>query len=413
MVALGKSDMQTTTRENNRTLLFVSREESVLSSLSEQFRGEGYNILLAKSADEGIAFMKNKRVDLIIADFGLPDRDGVEFVIAVSEHAPDTKRIVLARELPAIHINALCRGAIQKFIKIPWKRVELSNTVSELLAKEVAGRGDTYKALQGLIGKLRRRVKEEEKQVREAFSTSVSICIDLIELFAPRLASHSKEVASYARDVVIRMGLERREGMAIESAALLHDIGLIGVPRRLLAKDEDGMNENDLFIFRQHPIMGQEVVSKSQELRQTGLLIRSHHEGWSGRGYPDGLKHDEIPVGARIIRAADLYVNTCRESNSAAAIERVKGERGVDLDPDIVNHLVQVVEGVPADHSIHQVPVFSIEEGMILATDVVSKMGKFLLPKGTVLSRSTIKRLWEFNESDPIVEWITVDAPDR
>ncbi|MFQ5329786.1 MAG: HD domain-containing phosphohydrolase [Thermodesulfobacteriota bacterium] len=395
--------------EHNHTLLFLSRDEARLAVLYEQFREEGYKVLIGRSAEEGIAFMKKTRVALVIADFGLPDRNGVEFVIAVSEHAPETKRIVLARELPARYINTLCCGTIHKFIKIPWKRVELSNAVSKLLAKEVAGSGDRYKALQGLIGKLRRRVKEEERQVREAFSASVSICMELIELFAPRLAYHSKEVTGYTRDVVIRMGLERREVMAIESAALLHDIGLIGAPRRLLDKDEDGMNENDLFLFRQHPVMGQEVVNKSQELRQTGLLIRSHHEGWSGRGYPDGLQHDEIPVGARIIRAADLYVHKFQESGSEAAIECVKGERGVDLDPDVVNHLVQVVEGVPVDPSIHQVPVSRIEEGMILATDVVTKMGTFLLPKGTILTQSTIQRLLEFNEGDPIVEWIRVD----
>ena len=133
--------MRITSTENNHTLLFASSEEPVLASLYEQFRREGYNILLAESAEEGVTFLKKNRVALIISDLGLPDKDGVEFIINAKEYALDAKRIILTQEVPIGDVVAVtCSGDIHRCVKRPWDKRELGNTVAALLKEHEAAR---------------------------------------------------------------------------------------------------------------------------------------------------------------------------------------------------------------------------------------------------------------------------------
>ncbi|MCP3677260.1 MAG: response regulator [Deltaproteobacteria bacterium] len=105
--------MRITSTENNHTLLFVSSEES---------------------AEEGVALLEKNRVALVVSDLGLPDKDGVEFIINTKEYAPDTKRIILTHEAPTRDLKAVtCSGDIHKCVKRPLDKRELRNTVNVLV----------------------------------------------------------------------------------------------------------------------------------------------------------------------------------------------------------------------------------------------------------------------------------------
>ncbi|HOJ15368.1 MAG TPA: HD domain-containing phosphohydrolase, partial [Deltaproteobacteria bacterium] len=106
------------------------------------------------------------------------------------------------------------------------------------------------------------------------------------------------------------MKLPQADVETIMVASLLHDIGLIGVPDVMLLKAESEMNADEIAEFRLHPIRGQAAVDQIEDLRPVSALIRHHHERYDGKGYPDGVKGEEIPLGARIMAVADHIDST-------------------------------------------------------------------------------------------------------
>ncbi|MGB2799081.1 MAG: PAS domain S-box protein, partial [Dehalococcoidia bacterium] len=122
----------------------------------------------------------------------------------------------------------------------------------------------------------------------------------------PHTYGHSKRVATISEMIGKEIGLSIRELADLRAAALLHDIGKVGVPDSILTKPEKP-EENEWKILRKHPVEGANIVGYVKELERLVPLIRHHHEWYDGSGYPDGLKGEDIPLGARIISVADAY----------------------------------------------------------------------------------------------------------
>ncbi|MBI5682316.1 MAG: response regulator [Deltaproteobacteria bacterium] len=400
-------------------ILFVDDGENILSSLYRLFRKEGYNMLKANNARDGLALFGKNKISLVISDHRMPEMEGVDFLAKVKEISPDTIRIMLTgyANMDAT-VSAINVSGVHRYITKPWDDNALKLTVRDLieqceLKKENARLFELTekqnKELKELNESLERKVEDRTRQLRESFFAFIRICVDLMELYDPHLSGHSKRVAKLSREIAVKMGLDSREIEFIESAALLHDIGIIGVPKEILKKDEDSMSDVEISLFRQHPIAGQDAIGELPDLKQIGLIIRSHHEGWSGRGYPDRLRGEEIPVGSRIISAANRFDNIFRLHDKKTAVIELKKERGIDLDPEAVNHLIEIVEGKKDDEeSVQEVPFSMIKEGMILAKDIYTNGKKLLLPKGNTLTGIMVERLKNFHRIDPIVDWVYI-----
>ncbi|MFZ5811350.1 MAG: HD-GYP domain-containing protein [Thermodesulfobacteriota bacterium] len=161
--------------------------------------------------------------------------------------------------------------------------------------------------------------------------------------------SHSEDVARIARLLALAMGLTRDTAEIVHVAGHLHDIGKIGVPDRVLLKSGP-LSEDEWTVVRAHPVMGARIVSPIARMNETGVtaMILHHHERYDGRGYPDGLAGDEIPLGARILSVADslsamLQKRPYREARFfAAAHEEILRCRGTQFDPGVVDAFTDV-----------------------------------------------------------------------
>ncbi|MBI5599081.1 MAG: response regulator [Deltaproteobacteria bacterium] len=409
------------TNPRDHTILFVDDEENIRNALYRLFRREGYNILIAGGGVEGLELMLKNRVSLVISDHRMPGMEGVEFLRRVKERSPDTVRIMLTGYADlASTMNAVNESEVHRYITKPWDDVALKLTVRDLLDRhelkdenrrllEVTRRQN--KELAELNEGLERKVEERTRQLRESFFNFIKTSAGLMELFDSHLGGHVKRTAGLSREMAVGMGLHGREVAVIEAAALLHDIGLIGVPKGILRKGEDAMNDAERFIFRQHPALGQETIASTPDLRQVALLIRSHHEEWSGGGYPDGLKAEEIPMGSRIIAAASRF-DDLSAGGRRSAIEGLKGGRGVEFDPDAVNCLVETMEGKREEAGVEDIPFSRIAGGMVLAGDIMTKSGKLLLPMGSAITAALIERLRNFHAIDPIVDKISIEKTE-
>ncbi|RLE67815.1 MAG: hypothetical protein DRJ34_04195 [Thermoprotei archaeon] len=165
--------------------------------------------------------------------------------------------------------------------------------------------------------------------------------VKAVEAKDPYTAKHSEKVTHYAELLMEELGLPEEEKEIIRDACLLHDIGKIGISENILRKPAK-LNDCEWEIIKSHPVMGEEILKPLPTLKPVLPLIRHHHERWDGKGYPDGLKGEEIPLGARIIAICDAFdamtsLRPYRKPLSKEkALKEIEKNSGTQFDPKLV-----------------------------------------------------------------------------
>jgi HD-GYP domain-containing protein (c-di-GMP phosphodiesterase class II) len=224
------------------------------------------------------------------------------------------------------------------------QRVEVEGLTWEL--------GDLAEDFNRMSGHVERYVEELKRAVqanRELFIGSLRAFAAAIDAKDPYTRGHSERVAAMSRTIARHLGLSEDEQHRIWIAALLHDVGKIGVDDRILKKG--GVLTDDEFAqMKAHTVIGEEILTPIVDLREMLPAVRWHHENWNGRGYPDGLKGEQIPVPARIVAVADTFdaVTTNRPYQQAyslddavATVRRLVGSR---FDAKVVSAFLRAYE---------------------------------------------------------------------
>lgn len=181
---------------------------------------------------------------------------------------------------------------------------------------------------------------------REAIVRSLAAAVDIRDGYTH---THSNLVSELAAAVAKRLGLTSDEVARVSVGALLHDVGKIGIPDAVLAK-EGALSEEEWGCIHEHPALGKEILAQAPELMDITPLVLHHQERYDGTGYPDGLRGNDIPLGARIIAAADAYhaiisnrpYRTRRSHDDA--VRELRRCSGAQFDPHVVNNLLTVLE---------------------------------------------------------------------
>ena len=173
----------------------------------------------------------------------------------------------------------------------------------------------------------------------------------------PRMGRHHRAVAEVAGAMARHVGLDGARLHAVVRAAELHDVGKLLVPEAILNKP-GALTDDELALMRRHAIAGYVILSESGEPAPIPALVRSSHERWDGRGYPDGLAGDDIPLGARIITICDAYDAMTNERPyrparpAAEALEELRLGAGVKYDPCLVSVFATVLAPQRATRAI-------------------------------------------------------------
>ncbi|MGE5543941.1 MAG: diguanylate cyclase [Bacillota bacterium] len=185
----------------------------------------------------------------------------------------------------------------------------------------------------------------DEKELVNSIRTLVSV-IDAKDRYT---YGHSERVTSHAIALARKIGLPQEQINILGYAAFLHDIGKIEIDREVLNK-ADLLNDKEWNELMQHPQWGSDIVTAVDQLQPTVPVIRHHHENYDGTGYPDGLKGDDIPILARIIRVVDSYDAMIshrpykKSFSIPEALEELKSNAGTQFDPDLVPHFLEVIQ---------------------------------------------------------------------
>lgn len=187
-------------------------------------------------------------------------------------------------------------------------------------------------------------------QLAEAYLSTIAVMADAIEAKDPYTRGHCEEVATLAVRVAESMGWKGDDLEQMHYAALLHDVGKIGIPDGILLKPGRLLPE-EFQIIRRHPAIGRDLVSRVPRLLEVAPLILHHHERFDGAGYPDGLYGEDIPLGSRILGVVDALnaMTTPRPYRSPVsmleAVEELRRCAGSQFDPQIVSLVATLLSG--------------------------------------------------------------------
>ena len=344
-------------------VLVVDDEPVVREIIAIRLREDGYPVLTATNGNEALSILAQDNVALVVSDIVMPGMDGIQLLREIRQRQPDTAVIMVTAvsELQRA-IEALKLGASDYLTK-PFHFDELSISVQNalekrrLLLENRAYQQHLEERVDEQLREIRSLYAAEQARSRElwaalerlerTYRSSLAALTNALEFRDQETRGHSQRVAAYCLAIAKELGLSPEQMEAIERGALLHDIGKIGVPDAILRKPT-ALAPEEWAEMRKHVEYGYQILSEVEFLRDAALIVLHHQERYDGTGYPQGLKGEEIVIGARIFAVADLYdaMTSDRPYRKAMsheeAVAEIRRNTGTQLDPQVVEAFLRI-----------------------------------------------------------------------
>jgi response regulator RpfG family c-di-GMP phosphodiesterase/signal transduction histidine kinase len=338
-------------------ILCIDDNPEVLK-LMKMLLADEFDLELVGSAEKGLKALREKSPDLILCDVMMPGMDGHTFARAVKsdetlKHVPII--LVTARTGAEMIQEGLQAGA-DDYISKPFDSTELKARIrSQLRLRQMESE-------MALMNKnLRVRTLDLVEQQRSLFLSTVKSLASAIDAKDEYTRHHSTRVTEFTLKIAGRMAFSEKELGDLELAALLHDVGKIAVPESILNKP-GRLTDEEFRLIKEHPVRGEAILSPVVELKEISRIVRAHHERYDGTGYPDRLKGQEIPLGARIMAIADTYdsITSERPYRKAAshryAVKEIISCSGTQFDPEVVQNFLEISGTFAQDRDLAKEP---------------------------------------------------------
>lgn len=326
------------------TCLVVDDEPAVRRTIVRMLSSEGIDCAEAANGIEALGQLERAGgMPVVVTDLRMPHLDGMGLLAEISARWPDTAVLVLSGLAETVTaVECLRRGAADFLLK-PISTDELRERVARALEKRTLVLENRQYQVH-----LEQRVAEQAHRIQELYLEGVQMLARALEAKDAYTSGHSLRVSHYSVETAIRLGVAGELLNQIRLGGELHDIGKIGTresvlhkPGRLTAREFDHIIE--------HPILGEKMLAPLARQSPAVLrIVRSHHERWDGRGFPDGLAGEAIPLEARIVAVADAFdaMTTERPYRAARtpdeALAELRRVAGTQLDERVVEAFAEV-----------------------------------------------------------------------
>ena len=336
-------------------VLVVDDEEGIRESI-RMILSDEYEVLSAPDGEMALKILKARDLDLVFLDIRMPGMDGMEFLRRAKGMKPDVEIIITAFASLDTAVEAL-RYGVMDYIEKPFR----VDRIIELARKGVERRRKAQRIramleeIEQFKGQMFPFLEEKApsgvsaRNIEEYIVQTLISFVRAIDIKDAYTKSHSLRVAYISRSIAIEIGLDRETVGEIAKAGLVHDIGKIGIDERILRKPGP-LTPGEFEIMKRHPELGCRIIEPLSILRNAIPMVRGHHERYEGLGYPNGLRGDEIPLGARIISVADVY-DAMRSDRSyrkayshSEAREYLKRAAGTHFDKWIVEVFLKIMD---------------------------------------------------------------------
>ena len=303
-------------------ILVIDDEEGIRTLVAEIILSAGHAVRSAESAERALALLDETDVDLVVSDVLMPGLSGLELLATVrAQRASLPVVLVTGADTYDTLTQALTHGAAG-FVTKPFAPADLLRAVDDALDRAARSR--------------------DELAERVLAPTLASALANAIEARDEYLHGHCERLAALAVRIAELLGLPPERIETIKLGGILHDIGKIGIPDRVLLKPST-LDAEERRIVERHPEIGDRLLEPLDLLAAARPIVRHHHENWDGSGYPDGLDGEAIPLGARIVAVADsIEVMSSRQlyrqpRSPDEIVEELRTYKGRQWDPTVVD----------------------------------------------------------------------------
>lgn len=328
--------------ENNgkkHTILAIDDEQNNLALINRTLRGH-YNLLLASSGQEALEILKTHgaEISLIVSDQKMPEMEGTDFFKEIYDKHPDIIKILLTGHSNIdILVDSINDCHLFQYILKPFDPDQLCMIIESGIRKYELSNSKT----------------QILKDLSELFYKTIKSIAFALDAKDPYTHGHSMRVTLYSLALAKAINLPDDLLEEIETAGLLHDIGKIAIPDKILLKPGK-LTDEEYQIIKSHPELGEKLVYSIEKLKIISNWLKSHHEKYDGTGYPEGLKGEEIPISSRIIAIADTYdaMTSSRAYRTAlsheTAISEIEKCAGTQFDPKLAELFVSLSDEIEA-----------------------------------------------------------------
>ena len=327
--------------ENNKyKIIAVDDEIGIIDSLSVFLKHLGYTLIGFTNPYEAIEKVKNEHFDLMLLDYMMTPIHGDTVVEEIRKFNQELYIILLTGHKDLVPpLETIKRLSIQGYCEKEDKFDQL------LLLIESA-----FKSIDqmNIIKSINNELKESKEQLEKAYLESIETLRYTVEAKDTYTRGHSDRVSSYSVLIGKEMGLSENDLKTLKIGGLFHDIGKIGVSDAILLK-ESKLTDDEYSEIKNHPAIGKHILSNATIFQDLIPIVYHHHERYDGKGYPKGLKGEEIPFLARIVGVADAFdaMTSKRSYRDELDIEYVKQEiarcSGTQFDPQIASIFLNIL----------------------------------------------------------------------
>ncbi|MFH0910860.1 MAG: HD domain-containing phosphohydrolase [Planctomycetota bacterium] len=306
-------------------ILVVDDEEDLLLLLQNALKHINLNATPTRSVKEAKQLLKHASFDLIITDILMPEENGIDLLRWCRTHHIKSSVIMLTGYAELGHVIDALNLGVHTFLLKPFPLSKLLAAVQAALAITRCARvqKEFQEHLSSTNATLRQKVIDAVLEHEALFLGALSALAQTIDARDPYTRQHSSSVASLAKRLTMKMGLSFGDQYIVETAGALHDIGKIAVPEKILLKPGK-LTQEEYDVMKMHPLRSAIILKPVPGMEMALPAIRSHHERIDGKGYPDGLKGEAIPLLGRILAVCDTWdaMTSDRPYRHALTLER-------------------------------------------------------------------------------------------
>ncbi len=333
-------------QENNLSDVLVVDDDIMNLKIAQKILDKQFNVICVMSSEEAFEYLSHSEPELILLDLHMPDQDGFEVleILTQSERYSDIPIICLTADNERESELRAFRLGASDFITKPFIAEIVRQRISKILE------------LKRLQNNLKGEVEKEASKSRQRRKQLELLTVQVMQTLAGTIDAkdkytngHSVRVAEYSREIAKRLNMSKKEQNEIYYMGLLHDIGKIGVPDEIINKTSR-LTDDEYSIIKTHPNIGADILKNMSAMPNIVVGARWHHERYDGRGYPDGLRGEEIPAVARIIGVADAYdaMTSNRSYRKLLPQEVIREEivkgKGTQFDPVFAEIMLKMID---------------------------------------------------------------------
>jgi len=303
----------------------------------EILEAAGYTVTSAESAERALKLLEEHDFDLVVSDVVMPGLSGLELLELVRARRASLPVLLVTGAGTYDTLSQALTGGAAGLVTKPFAHAQLQSAVADALERASRSR--------------------EELRERLLAPTLASALANAIEARDSYLHGHCERLAALAVRMAELLDLPAEEIETIRLGAILHDVGKIGIPDRVLLKPGP-LDDEERRIVETHPEIGDKLLEPLDLLAAARPIVRHHHERWDGNGYPDLLAGEGIPIGARIVAVADsVEVMSSRQLyrtplTPTQIVDELRACRGVQWDPQMVDLVLTLIESGELELSV-------------------------------------------------------------